>query len=205
MRRCAHRHPHVDSDVAGRGVGRSGPRFTRRNSAGRRAPRCHRWFRARGRPGTACADRQLWHVGLHLQVMAIENDANRRIGMVLRAPEAVRRTAAPAAAQHRSNVPAYVLGGFSAIGAASFAFFASSGHSDFRRLDQCKPYCEAADVNSVRAKYLVADISMGVSLLALAGAGYWLLSAPREAPIAPIAKEQPLSAARAQGSRPELK
>jgi hypothetical protein len=128
----------------------------------------------------------------HLQVMAIENDGNRRIGMVLRAPEAVREDAAasPVIAPRRSNAPAYLLSGFAAVGAASFGYFASSGHSDLRHLDQCRPYCEAADVNSVRAKYLAADISLGVSLLALAGAGYWLFSAPHQAA---VAKEQPLS------------
>ena len=128
----------------------------------------------------------------HLQVMAIENDANRRIGIVLRAPEAAPVDVAPGPvlARRRSNAPAYVLSGFAALGAASFAYFASSGHSDFRHLDQCKPYCEAADVNTVRAKYLAADVSLGVSVLALAGVGYWLLSAPREAP---VATERPLS------------
>src|SRR5258708_2923972 len=64
--------------------------------------------------------------------------------------------------------------------AASFGYCALSGHSEMGPLNQCKPYCAAADVQRVRTKYLIADISLGVSLVALAGAGYWLLSGTKE-------------------------
>jgi hypothetical protein len=128
----------------------------------------------------------------HLQVMAIENDANRRVGIVLRAPEPARQVAArsPVPAARRSNVPAFVLSGFAAVGATSFGYFALTGHSDLKRLNQCKPYCDAPDVNRVRGEYLIADVSLGVSVLALVGAGYWLLSPPHETS---SAREQPLS------------
>jgi hypothetical protein len=44
-------------------------------------------------------------------------------------------------------------------------------------MDACKPACSPDEVTRVRGKYLAADFSLGVSLAALAGAGYWLLSA----------------------------
>jgi hypothetical protein len=121
----------------------------------------------------------------HLQVMAIESDLNRRVEIVLQAPHedtAQRGGAAGAVVPtaHRSKVPPYLLGGVALVGAASFGYFASSGHSDMGPLDRCKPYCDPNDVKRVRTKYLIADISLGVSLVALAGAGYWLLSAPKE-------------------------
>jgi hypothetical protein len=121
----------------------------------------------------------------HLQVKAIESDLNRRVEIVLQAPHPVEvprdQAPPPVKAAPRSAVPAYVLGGVAAASAASFGYFALSGHSEMGPLDRCKPYCAAADVQRVRTKYLIADISLGVSLVALAGAGYWLLSGPKEA------------------------
>ena len=120
-----------------------------------------------------------------LQVMAIESDLNRRIEIVLQAPhqdEPLARVPVGVAPARRSPLPAYLLGGVAALGAASFGFFALSGHSSMAALDRCKPYCDASDVQRARTQYLIADISLGVSLVALSGAGYWLLSAPKEAP-----------------------
>jgi hypothetical protein len=133
-----------------------------------------------------------------LEVKAIESDVNRRVEIVLQPPHVDEAPtdlsqSSPPPPPRRSKVPAYVLGGVAAVGAGSFAFFAISGHSKVTgTLDQCKPYCQADDVNSVRTKYLIADVSLGVSLVALAGAGYWLLSAPKEAP---RASNSPISVA----------
>jgi hypothetical protein len=122
----------------------------------------------------------------HLQVIAIESDVNRRVEIVLAAPHADTgdngTQASVAPPPHRSKVPAYVLGGVGVVAAASFGYFALSGHSDMGPLDACKPNCTTDQVQRVRTKYLIADISLGVSLVALASAGYWLLSAPKEAP-----------------------
>ncbi len=121
----------------------------------------------------------------HLQVMAIESDANRRIELTLQPTKPVMAAPVATTQAHRSKAPAIVLGGVAALGVASFSYFALSGHADLGRLDRnCKPYCEAGDVNRVRTKYLLADVSLGVSLVALASAGYWLLSAPKQEPIA---------------------
>jgi len=147
-----------------------------------------------------------------LQVMVVERDANRRIDILLERPKvntgcalppqepcaqahAALPQARPASAQsgatqQRSALPAYVLGGVAALGATSFAYFALSGHSELRDMDACKPACSPSEVTGVRGKYLAADFSLGVSLAALAGAGYWLLSAPEETHVAAL---QPVS------------
>jgi hypothetical protein len=137
-----------------------------------------------------------------LQVMVVERDANRRIDILLEPPKPSSACAAPpqttcvaASASPRASVaapqpssasqpsallPVYLLGGVAALGATSFAYFALSGHSELRDMDACKPACDPSEVTRVRGKYLAADVSLGVSLAALAGASYFLLSAPRE-------------------------
>jgi hypothetical protein len=120
-----------------------------------------------------------------LQVLAIESDLNRRVEIVLQPPHTDAEPATqdtPPVIAPRSKVPAYVLGGVGAAAALSFGIFAISGHSGMSSLDQCKPFCAASDVQSVRTKYTIADVSLGVSLVALAGAGFWLLSASKEKP-----------------------
>lgn len=116
-----------------------------------------------------------------LDVMALESDANRRVEIVLQAPAPKPEpvTTPPAT---RATWPVFALGGVAALGAGSFAYFALSGHADKNHLDECKPYCDASDVRRVRNEYNAADISLGVSLVALVGAGYWLFSAPKAVP-----------------------
>ena len=132
-------------------------------------------------------------LSFRLQVVAIERDLNRRVEIVLQpapsktevaaqagpAREAARAPIGPALLRPRSKLPAYILGGVAGVGAASFGYFGLRGRAGNAQLERCKPYCDAADVQSVRTKYLVADVSLGVSLLSLAGAVYWLVSTPQ--------------------------
>ena len=129
-----------------------------------------------------------------MQVVAVENEANRQVELVLRAPTPTPAEpgqglgqelglAAPSPTR-RSRVPSYMLGGVGAAAAASFAYFAISGHSGFNQLEKCKPDCSRSDVRDVRTKYVVADVSLGVSLVALAAAGYFLFRPAPERPVA---------------------
>ena len=132
-----------------------------------------------------------------LKVMVVERDASRLIGILMEpakpndecltlpqascaTPRASSASPAPSVARQRSPVPAYVLGGVAALATTSFAYFALSGHSELQDMAACKPACAPSEVTRVRDKYLAADISLGVSLAALVGAGYWLLSTPSE-------------------------
>jgi hypothetical protein len=121
-----------------------------------------------------------------LTVMASESELNRRVELVLAAPppEAPPPSLLLAAPipPARSHTPSYVLGGVAAVAAGSFAVFALSGHAQLSQLASCKPYCEESDVHAVQTKYVLADVSLGVSLLALGAATYlWLrpAAAPR--------------------------
>jgi hypothetical protein len=89
---------------------------------------------------------------------------------------AERRTPPSAPSERRTKVPMYLLGGVSALGAASFAFFGLSGDVQRNQLYQCKPNCDPSEVRRVSSHYLAADLSLGASVLALAGA-YWLYRA----------------------------
>jgi len=118
----------------------------------------------------------------HLRVMAIESELSRRVELVLQPPPPKPTPFVPPPAPvlaARSNWPAYALGGVAAVGAASFGYFALSGRAGMSDLDSCKPNCPRGDVTSVRNKYYAADISLGVSLVALVGTGYWIFSKPK--------------------------
>jgi hypothetical protein len=123
-----------------------------------------------------------------MQVVGVEDEANRRVELVLEelhaTPLSPARESEPvvAPAKPPSRVPAYVLGGVGAVAAASFGYFAISGQSGFNQLEECKPDCSRNAVHDVRVKYLLADVSLGVSVVALATAGYFLFRPASEEP-----------------------
>ncbi len=65
-----------------------------------------------------------------------------------------------------------VLGGVAVVGLAGFTAFGLAGKSKQSELDDCKPNCTRGDVDSMRQKYLFADISLGVALVAGGAAAY---------------------------------
>jgi hypothetical protein len=73
------------------------------------------------------------------------------------------------------GIPAvtYVLGGVGVLGLAGFGFFGATGLSKESDLDQCKPSCPSNEVDAVRTRYLLADISLAVGAVALGGASYF--------------------------------
>jgi len=120
----------------------------------------------------------------HLRVMAIESELGRRVALVLQAPAPKPLPVLPPAPEPapRAYWPVYTLGGVAAVAAASWGYFGLSGRAGMDRLDDCKPYCARGDVESVRNKYYAADISLGVSVVALVGAGYFLFAPPAKSP-----------------------
>jgi hypothetical protein len=89
------------------------------------------------------------------------------------------RAEAPAVAAHDSGLPTatWVLGGVSAAGLVSFAAFGIAG----RVVQGCAPDCTADQVHSLRADYLVADLSLAAGVVAAAGALWFALQGPRSA------------------------
>src|SRR5205814_1618210 len=70
-------------------------------------------------------------------------------------------------------VLAYVLGGVGILGLGSFTYFGLTSKGDLSNLkDTCAPYCAQNDLDSVKTRMLVADISLGVGIVALGVATY---------------------------------
>lgn len=79
-----------------------------------------------------------------------------------------------APATHRKiPVVTWILGGVAVAGVASFATFAILGKAK----EGCAPFCSRSNVDTLRRDYLIADISLGVGLVAGAAAVYFALTA----------------------------
>jgi hypothetical protein len=66
-----------------------------------------------------------------------------------------------------------VSAGVATVALGSFTYFALSGRSVESELDRCKPSCEnRADVDRMRSRYLIADVSLGVALVSLGVGAY---------------------------------
>lgn len=77
-----------------------------------------------------------------------------------------------------SIVPALVVGGIGVAALGSFIGFGLAGKSDVDGLQRCKPNCAQGDVDTARTKLIIADISLGVGVVALGVATYMLLTRP---------------------------
>jgi hypothetical protein len=76
----------------------------------------------------------------------------------------------------------YVLGGIGAAALGSFAYFGLAGRSEYFDLKaSCGPDCTKSTVSSAHTKLLVADVSLGISLIALGSAAYLYLARPSTA------------------------
>lgn len=110
--------------------------------------------------------------GLRAQttIMLSEAEKSRVATLVLDAPPAdgARRTAS------------YVLlgvGGAALVTAGIVGFVGLRQWVDLE--SECRPRCSGDDVSSARAKFVVADVALGVSLLALGAGAVLLLTAPK--------------------------
>lgn len=89
------------------------------------------------------------------------------------------RGTSPPAQEEGSIVPALVVGGIGVLALGSFAFFGATGSSDVDDLQKCRPNCKEEDVDSARTKLIIADISLGVGIVALGVATYMFLTRPK--------------------------
>jgi len=73
------------------------------------------------------------------------------------------------------------------IGFAYFGVHAQSGEAD---LEQCTPNCSQARVDDVKDDFLRSNVSLGIGIAGLVGAGLWLLlDRPSSADASPHARE----------------
>jgi hypothetical protein len=87
-----------------------------------------------------------------------------------------RSTPASGGARGERRWPSSVLlvsAGVATAALGSFTYFALSGRSVQDDLEQCKPNCEnRADIDRMRSRYLIADISLGLALVSLGVGAY---------------------------------
>jgi hypothetical protein len=73
----------------------------------------------------------------------------------------------------------YVLGGVGFAGLGSFTYFALSGKAKQSDLEQhCAPRCSQADVDAMRTRYLVGDISLAIGVVSLGVGTYFFFADP---------------------------
>jgi hypothetical protein len=117
------------------------------------------------------------------QLLVREGERNRRVEADFRTPRANpfalidQTAAAPSGGGARRTILTYGLAGVGVLGVGGFALFAVLGRRQQSDLEHdCAPSCSSARVDSVKTKYLVADLSLGVGVAALGAATYLFLT-----------------------------
>jgi hypothetical protein len=72
-------------------------------------------------------------------------------------------------------VASWVLGGLGVVGIGTFAVLRVEAGRELDSLQECSPACDPAKSEPGRHLALGADISLGIGVAALAGAGVWAL------------------------------
>lgn len=71
----------------------------------------------------------------------------------------------------------WLFGGIGIVGVGSFAYFGIAAKNDLDNLKStCAPFCDQGDLDSVKSRMLVADISLGVGIVSLGLATYFFLT-----------------------------
>jgi hypothetical protein len=74
---------------------------------------------------------------------------------------------------------AYLLGGIGLAGLGTFSLFGVWGVADRGDLEACRGTCSSSQVDAVEHKFIVADVSLGVSVAALGAALVVMLTRPQ--------------------------
>ncbi len=90
-------------------------------------------------------------------------------------PAPVAEAPAPRPLERSEPIPkaAWVAGGVGVLSLGSFVVFGLDGKSKETALNRCKPDCTINAVSGMRRRYLIADVSLGLSLVSL-GTAVWL-------------------------------
>jgi hypothetical protein len=117
------------------------------------------------------------------QVLLREGEKNREVLATFEGPASASSAPEPARVGSERPVPvaAWVFGGVGAVSLVSFATFGTLGILD-RGADHCDTGCPADQKNAIATKFLIADVSLGVGVVALAVAAWFYLSRPAAAP-----------------------
>jgi len=125
-------------------------------------------------------------------VLVREGEKNRTVTVTFPAPPGAEKPAPVVAPVRAVPTAAWIATGVGVVALGSFVGFGLAGRSQASDLRAtCAPSCADDDVSSVRTKLLVADVSLGVSLVSF-GIGAWIFLSPD--------KEQPKQAMRVEVS-----
>jgi hypothetical protein len=80
----------------------------------------------------------------------------------------------------------YVAAGIGLAGLGGFALFTQWGRSDNAELTRCAPNCSEGTLDHIRNLYIVADVSLGVGIVALGAAAWLFLSSDGSKPPASV-------------------
>jgi len=118
-----------------------------------------------------------------VKIVIREGEKNRQIVVEFSPPpeptiQPVKASAPlPTNVATRSRWPDFALAGVGVAGVAGFVTFGLLGNSQVSDRERtCAPTCNHSQVDSIRTKYLLADVSLGVGVVALAVSGYLLFS-----------------------------
>lgn len=102
-------------------------------------------------------------------------------GQYVRFDVAAPVVAVPARSPRHAPELIYGATALSIMGGVGFAYFGLQGRADEQELeDTCAPRCSSSDMAALERSYLVADVSLGVGVVALGALGYlWLTSGDR--------------------------
>jgi hypothetical protein len=76
-------------------------------------------------------------------------------------------------AERPISVATYVAGGVALAAFASAIVFGAMGRSDLDALHRCSPYCSDSDVDTLRTKMIVTDVTLAIGTVAT-GVAAWL-------------------------------
>ncbi len=119
----------------------------------------------------------------------VQGERDRKIAVHLSGGTSSDVLSTPKQSTSRVPVAAIVSGSVAVAALATFAGFGLSAKSDLRGLDDshCAPNCDKGKVDDIRTKMIVADVSLGVGILAAGLLTYFVVSA--KSPVATSRQE----------------
>jgi hypothetical protein len=124
------------------------------------------------------------------KIMIREGERNRSVTVTIGkkpapapAPVVAPPPKAPEKPETSTTIPTatWVFGAVGIAGLVGFTYFGLSGRADRQKLlDTCAPYCNKDDEKPARNKFILADVSLGVSIVSLGLATVFALTNKNE-------------------------
>lgn len=100
------------------------------------------------------------------QVMMHEGERARRVTLRFPARQRPKPEKLPPRESSGPSALPFVFGGVAVVAFGSFATFALLGKKKQNELDECRPDCAQSDVDGMRTRYAIGDISLAVGAVA---------------------------------------